>query len=147
MMDIREARETDLPSLLDLYTHLHDNAAPPIDAKLETLWGDILADANHHILVGIADGRIVCSCVLVIVPNLTHGQRPYALIENVVTHAAYRKRGYAGRLLDRAREMAVGRRCYKIMLMTGSKEESTLRFYEAAGYNRTDKTAFVQWLE
>lgn len=32
------------------------------------------------------------------------------------------------------------------MLLTGSKEESTLRFYESAGYNKKDKTAFIQWL-
>jgi hypothetical protein len=35
---------------------------------------------------------------------------------------------------------------YKIMLMTGSKKESTLSFYEKAGYNRSDKTAFIQWI-
>ena len=37
--------------------------------------------------------------------------------------------------------------CYKMMLLTGSKEERTLRFYENAGYNSSDKTAFIQWLE
>ncbi len=146
-MDIREANQTDLPQLLELYTHLHDNALPRIDGKLEALWDCILADANHHILVGVADGQMVCSCVLVIVPNLTHDQRPYALIENVITHEAHRKRGYASRLLERAKEMAIAQRCYKIMLMTGSKKDSTLRFYETAGYNRNDKTAFIQWLE
>jgi hypothetical protein len=30
--------------------------------------------------------------------------------------------------------------------MTGSKENSTLRFYEHAGYNQHDKKAFIQWL-
>lgn len=28
------------------------------------------------------------------------------------------------------------------MLLTGSKEESTLNFYKSAGYNSSDKTAF-----
>lgn len=28
----------------------------------------------------------------------------------------------------------------------GSKQESTLHFYEQAGYNSKDKTAFIQWL-
>ena len=37
-------------------------------------------------------------------------------------------------------------RCYKLMLMTGSKQESTLRFYREAGYRDDQKTAFVQWL-
>ena len=37
--------------------------------------------------------------------------------------------------------------CYKIMLLTGSKEDTTLNFYRKAGYNSTDKTAFIQWLK
>jgi len=49
--------------------------------------------------------------------------------------------------LERAKQIAVGEGCYKMMLLTGSKEESTLRFYEAAGYNRKDKTAFIQWID
>lgn len=36
--------------------------------------------------------------------------------------------------------------CYKMMLLTGSKEQKTLDFYENAGYNSADKTAFIQWL-
>ena len=37
--------------------------------------------------------------------------------------------------------------CYKMMLLTGSKKESTMEFYKSAGYNCSDKTAFVQWIE
>ena len=37
--------------------------------------------------------------------------------------------------------------CYKMMLLTGSKKKETLNFYDNAGYNSTDKTAFIQWLE
>ena len=49
----------------------------------------------------------------------------------------------------RAETDAMGfcRHHYKMMLLTGSKKESTLRFYENAGYNSSDKTAFIQWLE
>ena len=36
--------------------------------------------------------------------------------------------------------------CYKMMLLTGSKDPNTLRFYEMAGYNSNDKTAFIQKL-
>lgn len=79
-------------------------------------------------------------------PNLTHGQRPYALIENVVTHEAFRGKGLATACLDYAKKLAIGENCYKIMLLTGSKQESTLNFYRRAGYNSEDKTAFIQWL-
>ncbi len=33
-----------------------------------------------------------------------------------------------------------------MMLLTGSKLDSTLNFYENAGYNKNDKTAFIMWL-
>lgn len=146
-MEIRRAIPSDLPRLLELYTHLHGNAYPPVDDGLRRLWDEILSDKNHHVILGFAGGDAVSSCVLVIVPNLTRNQRPYALIENVITHPAHRNQGYASRLLDEAYSVAKSRDCYKIMLMTGSKEESTLSFYENRGYNRHDKTAFVQWLD
>lgn len=145
-MDIRELEKSDLKQLLTLYTQLHDNNMPVIDAKLEKIWKDIVSDKNHHIVAGFIEGEIISSCVIVIVPNLTNNQRPYALIENVITSKTHRNKGYATLILDSARDIARRENCYKIMLLTGSKEDSTLRFYERAGYNRKDKTAFIQWL-
>ena len=145
-MQIRQAKEQDLMPLLALYTHLHHNPLPVRDARLEAVWRAILADVNQSVLVGEEAGELICSCVLVVVRNLTHEQRPYALIENVVTHEEHRGQGYASALLRAACDLARQENCYKIMLMTGSKEQSTLRFYERAGFNRQDKTAFVRWL-
>jgi len=65
----------------------------------------------------------------------------------VVTHAECRGKGYATECLNYAKALAEQAGCYKMMLLTGSKKESTLRFYERAGYNSSDKTAFIQWLE
>jgi GNAT superfamily N-acetyltransferase len=92
------------------------------------------------------EGKLMASCVCVIIPNLTRGVRPYAFVENVVTHADYRKRGYATSCLDLAKQIARENNCYKMMLLTGFKEESTLNFYRNAGYNSSDKTAFIQWI-
>lgn len=145
-MIIREICETDLVGLLTLYTQLHDNPIPEINLELNKLWSDILNDKNHHIIVAEEEGKIVSSCVCVIIPNLTHNQQPYALIENVVTDENYRGRGFATACLEYAKNIAKSNNCYKIMLMTGSKKESTLNFYERAGYNKKDKTAFIQWI-
>lgn len=146
-MELREVRRGDLDGLLALYTELHANPLPEKSAELDALWEGILRDENHHIIVACEDGRIVSSCVLIVVPNLTHGQRPYGLIENVVTAEAYRKRGLATACLNAAREIALTKRCYKLMLLTGSRLDSTLNFYRRAGYNDRDKTAFIQWLD
>jgi len=145
-MKIREIHQDELPQLLALYTHLHDNPMPDINDTIKTLWNKIISDTDHHVIVGVENDEIISSCVLLITPNLTHGQRPYALIENVVTHAHHRNKGYATRILAFSREIALQNNCYKIMLMTGSKDEHTLQFYEHAGYNQHDKKAFIQWL-
>lgn len=145
-LEIRDARRNDINQLLELYTNLHNNPIPLIDDKIKAIWNKIIDDRDHHIILGCLNDMIISSCVLVIIPNLTHNQRPYALVENVVTHDKYRSRGYASAVLDYARRVAKDNDCYKIMLLTGSKEKSTLDFYRKAGYNSEDKTAFIQWL-
>ncbi len=147
MIEIREARKTDLKHLLALYTQLNNNQMPILDENLEQLWKDILSDPNHHIIVGIIEEKIVSSCVLIIIKNLTHNQRPYALIENVITSEECRGKGYATAILNFAKTIAESENCYKIVLMTGSKKESTSNFYKRVGYNDKDKTAFIQWID
>ena len=144
---VREISENELNELLNLYLHLHEKTLPQMTEHLKYSWLTIINDFNHHIIVNEVDGKIVSSCVCVIIPNLTRDARPYAFIENVVTHSDYRKRGYAGECLNYAKEMAKKAGCYKMMLLTGSKDEDTLSFYKKAGYNCTDKTAFIQWLK
>ena len=114
---------------------------------------DILETAKRELqeetgaIVCETDGKIVASCVCVIIPNLTRNVRPYAFVENVVTHGKYRKKGYATDCLNFAKKIAEENHCYKIMLLTGSKEEGTLNFNRNAGYNSSDKTAFIQWID
>lgn len=143
---VREAYEKDLDQILDLYQFLHEEKKPEHAEHLLVTWKNILDDGNHHLIVYEIDGKIVSSCVCVIVPNLTRNVRPYAFVENVVTHKDYRGRGLATACLQYAKEIAKKNNCYKMMLLTGSKRESTLNFYRKAGYNSEDKTAFVQWI-
>lgn len=143
---IREIRKDDFDGLMKLYMQLHDNEMPEKSNEILDLWERILNDKYHHIIVAEEDGKVVSSCVCVIIPNLTHNQQPYAFIENVITDLNYRKKGLASACLNYAKEIAVKENCYKMMLLTGSKKESTLNFYEQAGYNRNDKTAFIQWI-
>ena len=144
---VREINENELMELLELYLHLHEESVPKMSEHLEKMWNTIMQDENHHIIVKIVDNKIVSSCVCVVIPNLTRNIRPYAFVENVVTHGDYRGKGYATECLNYAKEIAEKSNCYKMMLLTGSKEDSTLKFYESAGYNHSDKTAFIQWIK
>ena len=144
---VREATDRDLSAILELYLSLHEDRVPEDGQRLRAVWAQIEGDPNHHLLVDEANGQIVASCACVIVPNLTRGLRPYALVENVVTRADCRRRGHASACLARAVELAREAGCYKIMLLTGAKDEATLGFYRRAGFNSADKTAFVQWIK
>lgn len=143
---VREIKENELNELLELYLFLHEDCVPQTTEHLKNTWKTILEDKNHHIIVKEVDGKIVSSCVCVIIPNLTRSVRPYAFIENVVTHSDFRGKGYATECLEFAKQIALNENCYKMMLLTGSKNEATLKFYANAGYNSADKTAFIQWL-
>ena len=143
---VREAVKKDLDELLNLYLFLHEKNIPKNPEYLENTWKTIIEDINHHIVIKEINGKIVSSCVCVIVPNLTRNIRPYALIENVVTNEGYRGKGYATECLNYAKEIAIKNNCYKMMLLTGTKSENTLAFYKSAGYNSDDKIAFIQWL-
>ncbi len=143
---IREIKREDLGGLLALYEQLHGSRVTVPEERLSDLWEQILADKNHHIIVAEEDEKIVSSCVCVVISNLTHNQQPYAFVENVITDASYRGKGLATKCLDYAKQIALREDCYKLMLLTGSKQESTLNFYRNAGYNSEDKTAFIQWI-
>lgn len=143
---IREINENDFDGLMELYMQLHDNPFPEKSERVMNIWDTILGDKNHHIIVAEKDGKIVSSCVCVIIPNLTRGQRSYAFIENVITDKEYRRKGLAAACLDYAKKIAQQENCYKMMLLTGAKENGTLEFYQKSGYNMNDKTAFIQWL-
>ena len=91
------------------------------------------------------DGPLVSSCTLTVTPNLTRGTRPYGLIENVVTHANFRRRGLGQQLIDHALQMAWQQRCYKVMLLTG--QQAAHHFYEECGFRKGIKTGFVAYPE
>jgi GNAT superfamily N-acetyltransferase len=141
---VREIKYNELEKLLSLYTLLHpEDPVIKRDDRLKMLWDEIYNDPNLHYFVVEENGEIISSCTISIIKNLTRNLRPYGLIENVVTHPNYRNRGLATMVLKKAIEKAKENNCYKVMLLTGSKKEETLRFYERAGFSRGIKTGFI----
>ena len=148
-MTIRKAISTDANDLKVLYfdylTHF-----PPKEEQDMNLWQNLLdkfeKDENMHLLVIEEDGKVVSSIQMAIIESLTHNVRPFAVIENVVTHIDYRKKGYASALLEKASEIAKERKCYKIFLETGSNKESTLNFYRKNGFAIDEKHSCLKRL-
>ena len=101
---IRLIKKEELNDLLALYKHLNsDDGDLIVDTRVRAVWDGILADPGQCYLVVEVDGKLVSSCVLTIIQNLTRHATPYGLIENVVTHPEYRNRGIGTRVLQRRR--------------------------------------------
>lgn len=138
---VRPVVREDLPGLLDLYQHLNPKD-PKLDAaKVEAAWDALANSRGNTIFVADVSGALMASCVLSIIPNLTRGARPYAVIENVVTHAEHRRGGLGRAVMTAALDAAWDAGCYKVMLASG-RDELTLRFYENIGFKRGGKTFF-----
>lgn len=143
-MEIRQLRPAELHSLLDLYRHLHAKDAPlPPREHIEAVWHEITRSARFRYFGAFERDVLVACCNLSVIPNLTRGCRPYGLIENVVTHAQWRRRGIGGALVQHVLNYAWSEDCYKVMLLTSRLDEDTLRFYESTGMNRYAKQGFV----
>lgn len=143
-MEIRRLQKRDLDQLLALYEHLNPNDRPlPPQSHVDAIWDELLASPRYRYFGGFIGGQLVSSCTLTVIPNLTRGCAPYGLIENVVTHAGHRNRGYGKALLKQAVESAWSDGCYKVMLMTSRKDPAVHGFYKSAGFDSGDKTAYV----
>ena len=115
---IRAAKADDLAALSALYQHLIPGDAAPEPDTARAILARFLAYPGSAIFLGELSGRLVSSCTLVVVPNLTRGGRPYGLVENVVTHADHRQQGHGQSLLRHATQAAWAAGCYKLMLLT-----------------------------
>jgi GNAT superfamily N-acetyltransferase len=103
-----------------------------------------LRDPAQVYVGGFVEGSsLIAACNACIIPNLTRGARPYALIENVVTHASHRRRGIGMKVMQALLERCWARGCYKVMLMSGMNRAGVHGFYEALGFDKTSKQAFV----
>jgi GNAT superfamily N-acetyltransferase len=138
---IRPAAADDLQGLLALYRHLNSTDRPLAPELAEERFAAIMAQPGMTVLIGFAGEAPAATVTLIIVPNLTRNGASYALIENVVTHADHRRHGYAGKVIGHAIEEAWKAGCYKVMLLTGSKDPATHRFYENCGFLQ-DKTGY-----
>jgi GNAT superfamily N-acetyltransferase len=143
-VQVRPIRPDELPQLLALYQYLHPTDPELIiGPELELHWRNICADPKLHYFVAKVGGRLVATCTLSIIPNLTRAARPYGLIENVVTHPDFRARGISTAVLNEALGVAWAARCYKVMLLSGRKDAATKHFYEQAGFRSGVKIGFV----
>lgn len=141
---VRKIKKTDLNKLLELHTFLHPEDKKPSKITSLKTWNYILKNKDKYIYFVVeTDNKIVSSCNLSIIPNLTRGAKSFGVIENVITHPNYRKMGLGKIVINEAIKTAKKKKCYKIMLLSNSKRIEAHKFYEKIGFNSKAKKGFV----
>jgi GNAT superfamily N-acetyltransferase len=142
MVNVREAKEADIPRILELYRQLAMNPGEleALEAEPEfarEMFLKMTELEGYHLLVAVVDGEVMGTAVLVILPGLAHGISHWGVVEFTVVDETHRSRGLGQVLMDRAAELAQEAGCYKIMLGSNKKRTDAHRFYRKAGYTAT----------
>jgi GNAT superfamily N-acetyltransferase len=146
MAKVREIMENELPDLLELYKELNPEHSSLTVEKTVSVWESILAN-NFIKYFGVeADGKLVSTCNITIIPNLTRGARSFAIIENVVTSEKHRGKGYGALVINKAIDCAKENNCYKVMLLSSAHRKEAHKFYEKLGFNSKDKVGFFMYI-
>ncbi|MBT3362401.1 MAG: GNAT family N-acetyltransferase [Chloroflexi bacterium] len=140
---IRIAEDNDFQGIIGLLVQLIPNDPSITDGTNRVVFDQILQDPNLHYFVLALDGKIISTCYLNIIPNLAIYASPYGVIENVITDAAMRGKGYGKQLMLFALKHAWQAGCHKVMLQSAAFREDAHRFYEDCGFNPREKIAFI----
>ena len=133
--------ENELLSLLELYKQLNpeDNIIDEFTAK--NIWKRIEAQ-NIKYFIAKENGKIIASCYICIILNLTRGGKSIGFIENVITDIEYKGKGIGKNIVENAIKYAREQNCYKILLQSGNRRTDAHGFYESMGFDGESKRAF-----
>lgn len=141
--ELRRLRKGDLDALLTLYADIGLLDPESDRQQIELTWARILASDQLVYLGVFVEGTLAATCHAVIVPNLSRGVRPYAIIENVGTLASQRRRGLGSAVMRAIIAHCWEAGCYKIMLASGLQRSGAHAFYVALGFDAHAKQSFV----
>ena len=116
-----------------LLTQLHPTYPPDV-AMVEAFIDAVLREPRRTLLVATIDDEVVGTADLVVVPNLTHGGRPWAVVENVVVDEAWRQHGIGRALFDEVDVLTEAAGCYMVQLLTLNHRHDAHAFYASVGF-------------
>ena len=143
MTVFREAGPDDFDDILRLYRQLQPGDPVLHDGSDAAAFTQILGSPGLHLFVLEAEGTVVATTYLNVIPNLTRSASPYAVIENVVVEETLRGTGLGKQIMAGTLRAAWDAGCYKAMLQTGSRTPATHAFYRACGFSPDAKKAYL----
>lgn len=141
--EARRARAGDLMSLLALFRVSEVSAAAEPLERAERIWAGMLSREGLTVFVCEAESKVVSTCMLITAPHLLRSGRLHGFLENVVTHPAYRGRGFGRAVVLAALASAWEQDCFHVFLQSGRADPRVHRFYEGCGFEPGLRTAYV----
>jgi len=144
-MRIRAATEDDFTKVVKLYAEFASGPDLRSRPRRQADWRAIVSHPGTTVFVAEEVVRLVGMATLHVLPNMTRGGQPYALIENVLTASSDRNRGIGRKVMERAIEAAAAENAYKIMLLTNKYrgDDDARGFYEKLGFTADAKFGMV----
>jgi GNAT superfamily N-acetyltransferase len=141
MIKYTTAQKEHLPMILELYKQLNTDEEPIDINAANELWEKINQN-NIKYFIAIENNKVISSCYLSIIPNLTRGGKSIGFLENVITDKNYRQKGIGKALINMAIKHGKENNCYKIILQSGFARKENHIFYEKCGFDGDSKRAF-----
>lgn len=139
-MIVRDLTHDDFGDALRLYQILTRDPVPVSTSQAD--FNKVLEHAGTCIVGAEIASQIIAMVTLHLLPNMTSGGRPYALIENVVCDPDFRNQSIGRRVMQAAIDRAQASGSYKVMLLTG-EARGALGFYEKLGFSGQEKHGLI----
>ena len=137
MMNIRPAKEKDIPRLLELYRQLSFNPEEynvPPQKECRRAFKEMAKVPRYSLLVAEENGEVIGTMVLAILPSIAHQAQPFAVIEHSVVDEKRRSKGVGKALMEHCVKLAKEAGCYKIMLSSDKRRNRAHKFYKSLGF-------------
>jgi len=146
-MMIRKLGISDCEELFALYDHYTavENRPPLSPAHMSEIWQEIERNPGVNYFVIEREGKLAAACILTITPSFIRGGGGYGVIEHVVTHADFRRRGLARELMHFTLDFAWSEGCSEVMLLSGSDLAPAHALYEDLGFDKRQRTGFIKF--
>jgi len=138
-LDFREARENDIPALVNLLADdelgaSREDVSVPLNQRYLDAFHSIERDPNNELTVVEYNGELVGMLQLTFIPYLTHTGSWRCLIEGVRIAKNFRAKGLGSRFIKWAIARASERNCGIVQLTSDKQRPDALRFYESLGF-------------
>ncbi|MDH3216557.1 MAG: GNAT family N-acetyltransferase [Candidatus Krumholzibacteria bacterium] len=133
---IRAAQREELAAIVSLYNLMWVGSKSPLDVKVGENIFDRMKRKGQRMYVVDVDGRVVGSLMMLVKPGVSSGADSECVLENVVVHPRYQRRGIGKKMMHFATAKCKEAGCSTLFVASGERRQRSAAFYESLGFAR-----------